>query len=308
MKITALAGGVGAARLLAGLIRVSPPEEITAVVNTGDDFRWMGLYICPDLDTITYSLAGLDNPETGWGVRDETYHCRERLRALGCETWFAVGDRDLATHVYRTHRMHLGDSLSDITAYLGRLNGIRIRILPMTDSPVPTMVHTDEGTLAFQEYFVRRAFRPRVRGFTYEGVENASPAPGVLRTLRESDAIIVCPSNPFISIGPILAVPGMRDALRESPATVMAISPIVAGEALKGPAAAMMHQLGLEVSATSVAALYQDFVDAFVLDSRDDKLRGAVSALGIEAYCMDTIMNNEASKIALAQSIMEKLP
>lgn len=307
MKMTAIAGGVGAAKFLSGLVRVLPPEEITVVVNTGDDFRWMGLYICPDLDTITYTLAGLDNPVTGWGIRDETYHCLDRLRALGCETWFALGDRDLATHVYRTGRIKQGDSLTEITASLSRRNGVAACILPMTDSPVPTMIHTEEGTLAFQDYFVRRNCQPQVRGFTFEGIENAHPAPGVLRAFQESDAIIVCPSNPFVSIGPILAVPGIQDALRESPATILAVSPIVAGEAIKGPAAAMMRQLGFEASASGVASLYRDFADVFVLDRRDESQRESISALGLQVCSADTIMSHEASRVALANSILEML-
>jgi len=307
MKITAMAGGVGAAKFLSGLVKVMPPEEIIVVVNTGDDFRWMGLYICPDLDTITYTLAGLDNPVTGWGIRDDTFYCLDRLRSLGCDAWFALGDRDLATHIYRTEQHQQGTSLTKITASISRRNGAGARILPMTDDPVPTLVHTEDGTLAFQDYFVRRNCQPKVEGFEFEGIERASPAPGVLRALRESDAIILCPSNPFISIGPILAVPGIRDALRESPAAILAISPIVAGEAIKGPASAMLRQLGMEASATSVASLYRDFVNRFVLDRRDEHLREAIVALGLQVCSADTIMSNEASRVALAESILEML-
>ncbi len=307
MKITAMAGGVGAAKFLSGLAKVLPPDEITVVVNTGDDFRWMGLYICPDLDTITYTLAELDNPVTGWGIRQDTFHCLDRLRALGCDTWFALGDRDLATHIYRTQRFQEGDSLTKITASLSRLNGVTAEILPMTEGPVPTMVHTEDGTLTFQDYFVRRKCEPIVQGFTFKGVERAIPAPGVRRALHESDAIILCPSNPFISIGPILAVPGIREALRESPATIVAISPIVAGEALKGPAAAMLRQLGMEASATGVASLYRDFVDVFVLDRRDESLRETIAAFGIQVRSADTIMCDETSRVALAKSVLEML-
>ncbi len=307
MKIAALAGGVGAAKLLSGLVKVVPAENITVVVNTGDDFLWMGLQVCPDLDTITYTLAGLDNPVTGWGIRDETYHCLHRLGTLGADTWFAVGDRDLATHIYRTQRIRQGDSLTDIVAALSRMNGVASRILPMTDSPVSTMIHSEEGVLPFQEYFVHRACRPRVQKLSFEGIENARPAPGVLHALQEAEAIIVCPSNPFLSIGPVLAVPGMRDALAESPALILAVSPIVAGEALKGPAAAMMRQLGLDSSALGVASLYRDFVDRFVLDYRDEELREAISSLGMRVYCTDIVMRDEASRIALANSILEML-
>ena len=307
MRLTALAGGVGAAKLLCGLVQVMPPEELTVVVNTGDDFRWMGLYICPDLDTVIYTLAGLDNPATGWGVRDDTFHCLEHLRRLGCETWFQLGDRDLATHVYRTHLLQNGSRLCDAVALLCLRNGIASRVLPMTDSPVPTIVDTGEGAMAFQDYFVRRRCSPQVRGFCFQGIEAASPAPGVLEAIQEADAIVLCPSNPYISIGPILAVPGIRTALRATHATVLAVTPLVAGESLKGPAAAMMRQLGSEVSAWSVARQYQDFLDIFVLDRRDAHLSGRIEALGPEVRTADTVMNDLPAKVALAGSVLEML-
>lgn len=308
MKVTALAGGVGAAKLLSGLVKVLPPGDLTVVVNTGDDFRWMSLYICPDLDTVTYTLASLDNPTTGWGVRDETFHCLERLRLLGCETWFQLGDRDLATHIYRTHCLQSGQNLAEVTAALCKQNGVAVRILPMTNCQVPTMVHTDEGTLAFQDYFVRRMCAPRVCGFSFQGVEASSAAPGVIESIQDADAVVVCPSNPYISIGPILAVPGVRASLLTTKATIIAVSPIVAGEALKGPAAAMMRQLGHEVSATSVARLYLDFLDSFVLDRRDQNLREQITALGLEVFTVDTVMDSMRSRVMLAESLLEALP
>jgi LPPG:FO 2-phospho-L-lactate transferase len=307
MRVTALAGGIGAARFLSGLVRVLPPEQVTVIVNTGDDFRWLGLYICPDIDTVTYTLAGLDNPGTGWGVRDETFHCLDRLQALGIETWFALGDRDMATHIYRTHRLQQGDSLAEITACLGRQNNVAARILPMTEVPVPTLVQTTEGTLAFQDYFVRRRCEPQVTGITFSGIDAATPAEGVVDAIREADAVVICPSNPLISIGPILAVPGVRSALRGTKATIAAISPIVAGEALKGPAAAMMRQLGLEASAAGVSTLYQDFLDVFVLDARDEALRGRISAAGLRVVTADTIMSSFAARAALAGTVMEMI-
>jgi LPPG:FO 2-phospho-L-lactate transferase len=307
MKLTALAGGVGASKLLSGMMELVAPQDLTVVVNTGDDFRWMGLYICPDLDTITYTLAGLADPTTGWGVRDETLNCLERLAQLGCATWFKVGDRDLATHIYRTDRLQKGDSLTGVTRAICRQNGIGARILPMTDSYAPTLVHTDEGTLDLQDYFVRRKCSPKVRGFAYGGKEVPTPSAHVLEAISDADAIVLCPSNPYISIGPILALPGIVPALCDSRATVLAVTPIVAGEAAKGPAAAMMRQLGKEASALGVARLYQDFLDVFVLDHRDLELRDQIASLGLRVAAVETVMDSRAAKIALAQIILEML-
>jgi LPPG:FO 2-phospho-L-lactate transferase len=307
VKIVALAGGVGAARLLSGLVRAMPPEDLTVVVNTGDDFYWMGLYICPDLDTVTYTLAGKDNPQTGWGVRDDSFRALDRLKELGCDTWFRVGDVDLATHLYRTEQLSCGSSLTSITQRIAEHNGIRCRILPMTDTPVPTLVETNEGTLLFQDYFVRRRCAPSVIGFTSRGIENAQASPGVLEALEESSAIIICPSNPFISIGPILSVPGLREALRRVPATILAVTPIVAGQAIKGPAAAMLEQMGLDVSAISIAKLYQDFLDVFVLDNSDRALAPRIAALGIQVQIANTLMNSNDARLELARGLLEML-
>ncbi len=307
MKLTALAGGIGAAKLLSGLVQLLPPEDITVIVNTGDDFRWMGLYVCPDLDTIRYTLAGLANPVAGWGMRDDTFQCLGRLEELGGDPWFRIGDRDLATHLLRTHRLRQDESLTEVNASLCLTDGIRIRILPMSDDPVPTMVHTDEGTFSFQDYFVRRRCSPRILHLSHEGIDAASPAPGVLEAILSADAVLVCPSNPFISIGPILAVRGVAAALRAARARILAVSPIVAGEAIKGPAAAMMYQLGNEVSATAVAGLYRDFLDIFVLDRRDRHLCGAIADMGIEVFALETIMDSMEAKVALARSVLEIL-
>ncbi len=307
MKITALAGGVGAAKLLLGLVELLAPQDLTVIVNTGDDFRCMGLYVCPDLDTVIYTLAGLANPTTGWGVRDDTFHCNERLARLQCEAWFRLGDRDLATHIFRTQRLRNGDSLTDVTRIICHQNGVQPTILPMTDSEVPTLVHTDEGILDFQDYFVHRHCSPKVRGFQYRGIETVCPAPGVLTALLNAEAIVLCPSNPYISIGPILAVPGIRDALRATAGVVLAVSPIVGGEALKGPAAAMMRQLGQEASAETVARLYQDFLDIFVLDNRDERLIEPLRALGLEVHAVETVMAGSSSRVALAESLLRML-
>lgn len=307
MKITALAGGVGAAKFLSGLIAVMPPEDLTIIVNTGDDFRWMGLYVCPDLDTIVYSLCGRANSQTGWGVRDDSFRALERLRELGFDTWFCIGDIDLATHLYRTEQLAAGRSLTDVTQSICRQNGLQCRILPMTDSYVPTLVHTGDGTLPFQEYFVRRHCEPLVTGFTYEGIDAAAPAPGVLEALEMADGIILCPSNPFVSIAPILAVPGIRPLLRRIRAAILAISPLISGDALKGPAAAMMKQLGMKASASTVADMYRDFLDAFILDRRDEGLASDIERLGIKVQLEDTVMIGDSAKEALAVSALETL-
>jgi LPPG:FO 2-phospho-L-lactate transferase len=307
MKIAALAGGVGAAKFLAGLVKIVDPEALTVIVNTGDDFQWMGLYICPDLDTITYTLSGMANPATGWGVRDDTFCCLERLEKLGCDTWFRLGDRDLATHLYRTHRLQCGWGLTELTRNLADQNGIRLSILPMTDSPVPTHLDTDEGRLPFQDYFVRRRCAPQVRGLSFEGIDRAEPAPGVLQAIREAQAIIVCPSNPFISISPILAVPGIRDALLDSSAVTAAISPIIAGRAVKGPTAAMMLQLGIEVTAVGVAGMYRDLADIFVIDRQDESLVPRLSGMGLRVCVTSTLMDTPESSVALARAVLRSL-
>ena len=307
MKVTALAGGVGAAKLVSGLAALIPSRDLTVIVNTGDDFRWMGLYICPDLDTIVYTLAGLAHPVNGWGLADDSFHCLERLRRLGCDTWFRLGDRDLATHIFRTQRMHEGERLSEVTAAICSQIGIHALILPMTDSPVPTLVDTDRGALEFQDYFVRLQCTPRVFAVSYSGVDRAFAPPAVLEAIGCADAVILCPSNPWLSIGPILAVPGIRESLRATRSKILAISPIVAGKALKGPAAVMMSQLGFEVSAAGVAGLYQDFLDIFVLDGRDKSLCGQVDALGLEVRIAETIMDTPTSRVSLARDLLEML-
>jgi LPPG:FO 2-phospho-L-lactate transferase len=308
MKIVALAGGVGGAKLLWGLARVVPARDLTIVVNTGDDFDWLGLRVCPDLDTVLYTLAGLAHPGTGWGVRDDTFSTLHRIEQLGGPAWFRIGDRDLATHILRTEALRSGRTLTEVIAGLCRSNGVEPRVLPMSDDPVPTRVHTDAGILPFQEYFVRRRAAPRVSGFTFEGIESARPAPGVLEAIAQADAVLLCPSNPFISINPILGVPGIRPALRAVRERTTAVTPIVQGVALKGPAAAMLDQLGLETSPVGVARLYGDIVRRFVLDRRDEGLAAAVAALGMEPHCRETVMESDESKVELARAVVELMP
>jgi LPPG:FO 2-phospho-L-lactate transferase len=306
-RIVALAGGVGAARFLAGLVRVIAPERLLVIGNTADDAEIHGLHISPDLDTVTYTLAGLADPARGWGLEGESFRCLQALGRLGAETWFQLGDCDLATHLYRTERLRQGATLSQVTREIATALGVRACVLPMSDQPVRTRVATRRGDLNFQTYFVRRRTRDAVLGVRLEGAEEARPAPGVLEAVRAARAVVVCPSNPIISIGPILAVPGMREALRDTRAPVAAISPIVGGRALKGPAARMMRSLGLRASALQVAELYQDFLDVFVLDRADQALAAQVEALGMRAVVTNTIMTGPEEKRALARVVAEAL-
>ena len=258
-KIVALAGGIGAARFLDGLARLVKPESLFIIGNTADDAELHGLHVSPDLDTVTYTLAGLAHPARGWGLAGDSFQCLEALGRLGAETWFQLGDRDLATHIYRTARLRQGVPLSRITAEICSALGVRATVVPMSDQPVRTMVHTPRGEIDFQTWFVRRRARDKALTVRFAGARRARPAPGVLKALRTAAAIILCPSNPIISIGPILAVPGIREALRATRAPVAAISPIVGGRALKGPAARMMKSMGLRASASQVAELYRDW-------------------------------------------------
>lgn len=305
--IVALAGGVGAARFLDGLSRVVDPARLWIVGNTADDTEMHGLHISPDLDTVAYTLAGLANPQHGWGMEGDTFHCLEALRRLGAEAWFQLGDSDIATHLYRTARLRQGATLAQVTGELTAAWGLRSTLAPMSNDRVRTLVETRRGTLDFQTYFVRRRAKDVVRGVSFEGVAQARPAPGLLRAIREAPGVIVCPSNPIISIGPILAVPGIREALRKTRARVVAVSPIVGGRALKGPAARMMKSLGLRVSALGVAELYRDFADVFVLDRVDRSLAAKVEALGMRPVVTDTIMTGMARKKALARAVMKAL-
>ncbi len=302
--IVALAGGVGAARFLDGLVRVVPPNDVFVIGNTGDDAEIHGLHISPDLDTVMYTLAGLANPVHGWGLRGDTFHNLEALRRLGADTWFQLGDRDLATHIFRTERLRAGAKLSEVTRELTAALGAKSSIVPMSDHPVRTMVDTKAGLLDFQDYFVRRRTRDAVRGVRFHGAEKSKPAAGVLNAIMHADAVIFCPSNPIISIGPILAVPGIRQALERRKGPTVAISPIVGGRALKGPAAGMMRGLKMSVSALGVAQFYKGIVNVFVLDKVDETQAAKIESLGMRAIVTDTIMTGLSKKKSLARVVM----
>jgi LPPG:FO 2-phospho-L-lactate transferase len=284
-----------------------PPEDITIIANTGDDIELFGLRVCPDIDTVTYTLAEVINEETGWGLKGDTFECLRWLERYREASWFNLGDRDLATHIYRTNSLRSGHSLSEMTDHIRRALGVRPAILPMTDSYTPTRVVTDEGEMHFQEYFVRRRCEPRVREIRFDNIASAQPAPGVLTAIVEADAVIICPSNPFISIGPILAVPGVREALRQTRATVVAVTPIIGGKALKGPAADMLRDLGHEVSASAVADMYKDFLDVFILDETDADTASEVQALGTKVSTTDTLMSTLDEKQRVARRVLETL-
>jgi LPPG:FO 2-phospho-L-lactate transferase len=313
MKVVALAGGVGGAKLVYGLANVLDPEDLTVVVNTGDDFDHLGLRICPDLDTVCYNLAGIASPEPGWGRAEETWNAMESLERLGAPTWFQLGDRDLGTHLERTRLLKEGAPLSQITRRFCQAWGVRPAVIPMSDDPVSTLVHTDEGDLPFQEYFVHRRCEPRVSGFHFEGREKACPAPGLLEGLDRASLIVICPSNPWVSIDPILGLPGVREALRSGPANgkrVIAVSPIIGGEAVKGPAAKMYAELGYQPSALAVAEHYgaahdNGLLAGLVLDRVDSWLAQDIQALGVATYLSDTYMQTSADKDRLAEEVIE---
>lgn len=305
--IVALAGGTGAAKLLRGLAVLVPPEQITVIGNTGDDTQIWGLHISPDLDTVTYALAGLLDEEKGWGLRDDTFRCLAAMAALGQEAWFNLGDRDLATHLFRTERLAAGQSLSEVTAAIRRALGVRSRILPASDAPVATRVLTPAGWLGFQEFFVREKAQVEVLDVAYAGADQASPAPGVLEAIRTAVVVVICPSNPITSIGPILAVPGIAEALAATSARVLAVSPIVGGAPVSGPAGKLMAAKGLPVSAVGVAKLYRPWLDLLVLDRRDERLAPEVTALGITPVVTGTMMTDRGAEVALARATLEAL-
>lgn len=306
MKVAALSGGVGGAKLALGLDRALPSGGLTVIANTGDDFRFHGLPVSPDIDTLIYTLAGLNDEARGWGLAGETWGFMGALGTLGGEAWFNLGDRDLAMHVLRRQALDAGRSLSALTESIRTQLNIRARILPMSDMPTPTVVETVEhGPIPFQRYFVERQAAPTVTGFVFEGIAEAAPAPGVLDALAAADVIVVCPSNPFISIEPILAVPGIRQALRQASAPVIAISPIVAGEAIKGPTAKMFRELGFTPSPAAVAERYRDFLDIMIVDEQDAAAEPAVQALGVETRLAQTVMRTLDDKIRLARTVLD---
>ncbi|MFZ4515769.1 MAG: 2-phospho-L-lactate transferase, partial [Acidimicrobiia bacterium] len=306
--ITALAGGVGAARFLAGLVDAVDPKDVTAIVNTADDDIFHGLYVCPDLDSVTYRLAGVANPDTGWGIANETFTTMDALDRYGAPTWFRLGNQDLATHLYRTEQLRQGATLSEVTTAITRSWGIAPRVLPMTDARVTTRITADINgeatTFAMQEWFVRERAVPRVIDIAFDGATAATPAPGVLAAIAAASTIIICPSNPLISIGPIVAIPAIRSALVAARDRVVAISPLIAGRAVKGPADHMMAAQGYDASCVGVAEMYREFCSAFVIDQRDDSRATEVEALGYRVVVTDTLMHDVRIAAALAQSAL----
>lgn len=303
--ILVLAGGVGAARFIEGLVQVAPPEQITAVVNTGDDMEMHGLKISPDLDIVTCTLADLIDREQGWGIVGDTDQCMSWLIKLGGPGWFKLGDRDLALHIRRSAMLREGHTLSQVADSFRRALGVAVNILPMSDDPVPTHIVTDAGEMHFEEYFVKNRAQDAVRGVRYVGVEQARPAPGLLDLIATAETILIAPSNPVVSVGPILAIPGVREAIVASPAPVVTVSPIVGGAPIKGPAAPLMRAVGLEVSAVGAAQAYAGLLDGIVIDQVDAGLAGRIEALGVRVAVTDTIMRGPAEKANLARVALE---
>jgi LPPG:FO 2-phospho-L-lactate transferase len=304
MRITALAGGTGAAKLLRGLGPLVDPRSLTVIVNTGDDAEIWGLHVSPDLDTVTYALAGRLDATRGWGLAGETFRCLEAMGDLGAETWFNLGDRDLATHLYRTRALREGVPLSAVTAELCRRLGVAARILPMSDAPVRTRVQTPDGWLSFQEYFVREKAQVQVLDVEYAGAAAARPAPGVLESIREAELVVVCPSNPVTSVGPVLAVPGIADALAATRARVVAVSPVVGGAAVSGPAGELMRARGLPISPVGVAAAYAPWLGTLVIDRRDAARVPELRRLGVRAVLADIVMTDREREVALAHVVL----
>ena len=303
--VLALAGGVGGGKFCRGLAAVLPRDKLAVVVNTADDFVHLGLHISPDIDSVLYALADRNDPERGWGLAGETWNFMAALERLGGETWFKLGDRDLATHILRTEGLAAGRTLSEVTALLAGRHDIAHTVVPMTDDAVRSVVDTDEGAIDFQDYFVRRQCQPKFRGVTFQGVANAEPSEGFRQALDRAQAIVITPSNPFVSIDPILALPGIKDALCQSRRPVVAVSPIVGGKAVKGPLAKMMHELDVEPSALGVARRYGQLVDGWVIDSVDRGLAPAIEALGCRVKVCNTMMRTLDDKRGLAHDAME---
>ncbi|CAA9540704.1 MAG: Lactyl (2) diphospho-(5')guanosine:7,8-didemethyl-8-hydroxy-5-deazariboflavin 2-phospho-L-lactate transferase [uncultured Thermomicrobiales bacterium] len=302
--IVALAGGVGGAKLAQGLARARPPGDLTVVINTADDFDLYGLRICPDLDTVLYTLAGIADPTTGWGIAGDTHHAMDAIAGYGRDPWFRLGDRDLATHVLRTERLRDGSSLSTVTAEFAAALGVATALVPMSDERVATLVDTPAGRLEFQDYFVARRQQDVVTGVVFDGVEAARPAPAVAESLADATLIVFCPSNPIVSIGPILAVPGLRDLIAKCPAPKIAVSPIVGGRALKGPADRMLASLGFESSALGVAKMYAGLVDAIVIDDEDAALAPAIREGGMRVLVTQTVMGGPEDRERLAAEVI----
>lgn len=307
IRYIAFSGGVGGAKLALGLARIVPPDELLIVCNTGDDFDHLGLRICPDLDTVTYTLAGRADRAQGWGLEGETWSCLESLAALGGPSWFRLGDQDLATHLYRTQRLREGAGLGEVTTELCRAFGIASRIVPVSDEPTATMVATPEGELPFQDYFVRHHCAPRVTGLRFAGAEDARIHPQLAAALESPSlqAVIFCPSNPFLSIGPILAIPGLKDSLKTTGKPVIAVSPIIGGQAVKGPAAKIMTELGMPATSLAVAKYYHGVIDALVVDEVDRQALSAIRNLGMACEATATLMMDDDDKVQLARMVVE---
>lgn len=305
MSVVALAGGVGAARFLEGLVQVVPPEELTVIVNTGDDMaNFMGLYISPDVDIVTYTLAGIVDQEKGWGIEGDTFHALQALQKLGFDTWFSLGDQDLGTHLARTAMLQQGWSLSKATQAISELLGVRCRIIPMTEQWVPTRIVTDVGLIHFEEYLVKRKAQDAVEDVLFDGIDRTVPSPGVIDALEQAETIVVCPSNPIVSIGPILAVPGIKPGIMKADAVKVAVSPIVGGKPVKGPADKLMEGKGIEVSAVGVAQIYEEFLDIMVIDKEDQHLTPRIEELGMRVVIEQTLMTSLARKKKLAQTVL----
>lgn len=302
--IVVLAGGVGAARFLQGVVQLVPQEKLTVIANTGDDRDFYGLRVSPDSDIVIYTLAGVVDEKNGWGIRDDTYHTMQQLTAYGNEDWFMLGDRDLATHIHRTNLLRQGQTLSQVTDQLRASFGLRLRVLPMSNQPVQTHIQTPGGLIHFEEYMVKRRSADEVQDVVFVGAEQARPAPGVLDAIKAAEAILIAPSNPIVSIGSILSVPGIHDALHEAQGMVVAVSPIVGGAPIKGPADRLMRGLGMEVSAVGVARCYRDFLDVMVIDEQDAGLAEQIEDLGIPTIVTNTIMRDSAAKAELARVVL----
>ena len=305
--ITVLTGGTGGAKFVDGLQQVVPPEELTIIVNTGDDLLWWGLYVSPDIDSITYVLAGLLSRERGWGVKGDTFYCLQAMGQLGQPIWFHTGDRDLAVHVLRSKLLAEGRTLSEVTSEICSQLGVKVRLLPMSNSRVETRVGTPAGELSFEEYFVQRWYQDPVESIRFAGAADAEPAPGVIDAILGADIVLVGPSNPVTSIGPILAVPGVRDALQRTPGKIAAISPIIAGGAVAGPAGILMASQGLEVSVAGVAHAYHDFLDTLVIDTRDAESAEQLQQSGLGVHVTKTLMRTTEDKAELANSVLSAI-
>jgi LPPG:FO 2-phospho-L-lactate transferase len=303
--IVVLTGGTGGAKFVEGLQRIVPPSDLTIIVNTGDDHRWWGLYVSPDIDSIAYVLAGKLSNERGWGVRGDTFHCLQTMKELGEPSWFSVGDRDLALHLLRTRLLSEGQTLSQATRTIAERFGLRSRILPMSNQPVETRIETPDGEISFEEYFVQRRYKDPVKSVRFAGAQDAAPAPGVLDAISQAEAVLIAPSNPVTSIGPILAVPGIREALCRTSAPVVAVSPIIGNAAVSGPAATLMASQGLDASIKGVAAAYADFLDLLVAHDSDSECAHALSSDKLQVHCTNILMRTLEDRTRIAQTVLE---